>query len=377
MTQVFISYSRADLIFVEQIAGDLRDAGFDVWYDLSGLDGGTRWSTEITKAIRNSQFVIVVLSPDSVISEWVEREYLLAGSLKRPVVPLYYRACELPLGYLNLHYIDVQGMNYKHHFNQILRALDEKAASSRAYKRSPVVPSIPHAEYPRKNNPFLAGSIAGVLVIGIAVLSYLVGSGKLSFGPPEIETTMAIPNTGVVESPTAAVTDVPKTDLPKPVDTVSPNPKVKKENLTNFLASGLFEKDLRNMVTSKEEEYSDAEYVTRSEFTYTISLDRSEDVVWQWRWCAKDQAILIRNFEYIIVNFTINGEDIPQSELVEDQYTKDDGSECRIYYVTLYDWPEGTYHLVNIVTFTQPINDGWDDYQPQTRKYDYLVYVKP
>ena len=35
MAQVFISYSRADLMFVEQLANDLKEAGFDVWYDLS------------------------------------------------------------------------------------------------------------------------------------------------------------------------------------------------------------------------------------------------------------------------------------------------------------------------------------------------------
>jgi len=131
MAQVFISYSRADLAFVDQLANDIRDAGFDVWYDVSELEGGDRWSTEIEKAIRGSQHVIVVLSPDSVNSEWVEREYLLAGKLKKIVVPLYYRPCELPMGFLNLQYIDVQGANYKHHFNQILNALKSKPASPR------------------------------------------------------------------------------------------------------------------------------------------------------------------------------------------------------------------------------------------------------
>ena len=75
MTQVFISYSRRDLAFVEQLAADLQAAGLDVWYDLSGLEGGARWSIEIEKGIRDSQYVLVVLSPDSVASEWVEREY--------------------------------------------------------------------------------------------------------------------------------------------------------------------------------------------------------------------------------------------------------------------------------------------------------------
>jgi hypothetical protein len=43
MTQVFISYSRRDLDFVEGLAADLGAAGLDVWYDLSGLEGGARF----------------------------------------------------------------------------------------------------------------------------------------------------------------------------------------------------------------------------------------------------------------------------------------------------------------------------------------------
>ena len=82
MIQVFISYSRKDLAFVEQLAADLQAAGLDVWYDLSGLEGGERWRIEIEKAIQESQYVIVVLSPNSVASTWVEEEILFARNLK-------------------------------------------------------------------------------------------------------------------------------------------------------------------------------------------------------------------------------------------------------------------------------------------------------
>ena len=39
MTQVFISYPCRDLAFVKQLAVDLKAAGLDVWYDLSGVEG--------------------------------------------------------------------------------------------------------------------------------------------------------------------------------------------------------------------------------------------------------------------------------------------------------------------------------------------------
>jgi hypothetical protein len=34
MAQVFISYSRKDISFVEQLVADLRNTGLDVWYDV-------------------------------------------------------------------------------------------------------------------------------------------------------------------------------------------------------------------------------------------------------------------------------------------------------------------------------------------------------
>jgi hypothetical protein len=44
MTQIFISYSRKDLTFIERLAADLKSVGFDVWYDVSNLGGGSRWN---------------------------------------------------------------------------------------------------------------------------------------------------------------------------------------------------------------------------------------------------------------------------------------------------------------------------------------------
>ena len=126
MTKVFISYSRKDLKFVEQLAVDLTDAGLDVWYDLSGLEGGSQWSQEISKAIHNCDHVIMVVSPDSIKSKWVEEEFLLAGELKKNIIPLHYRKSDIPFGYRTLHFINIQGSSYQKNFNEILRALGIK-----------------------------------------------------------------------------------------------------------------------------------------------------------------------------------------------------------------------------------------------------------
>ena len=123
MTQVFISYSRKDLVFVERLAKDLIAADLEVWYDLKGLEVGNRWTKEIQSAIRQSQYFIIVLSPNSVESEWVENEFLLARNLNLKIIPLQVRSCDLPIWILNRNYIDIQGENYQRHFGELLQAL--------------------------------------------------------------------------------------------------------------------------------------------------------------------------------------------------------------------------------------------------------------
>ena len=113
MEQVFISYSRRDLAFVKRLSADLQASGLKVWYDLSGLEAGTRWGREIQNALRESRYFLVVLSPNSCESEWVEREFLFASNQKLKVIPLLYRECELPLWSLNLHFMELREENYR------------------------------------------------------------------------------------------------------------------------------------------------------------------------------------------------------------------------------------------------------------------------
>lgn len=210
MAQVFISYSRKDLSFVKQLALDLENAGLDVWYDVTDLGGGSRWRVEIENAIKNSQFVVVVLSPDSIASEWVEREFLFANNLKRKIIPLMHRSCELPLNYLDLNYIDVQGDNYQHEFPNLLHALfvDPKIVSSPSTKI--------------KKPPFTLKTEYVIAIIGAiaTIVAALLGSPLIEkwLSPVPISPVTPTSTMGLLISPSlsantpvsaAAYTDIP------------------------------------------------------------------------------------------------------------------------------------------------------------------------
>lgn len=76
--RVFLSHSHADKPFVEMVAQDLDSSGLRVWYDKLDLVLGDSLTAKIEQAIGASVCVAVFLSPDSVRSEWVEREVALA-----------------------------------------------------------------------------------------------------------------------------------------------------------------------------------------------------------------------------------------------------------------------------------------------------------
>ncbi len=77
--RVFISHSSKDVEFSTQLAENLREALGEnsVWYD-SGLRAGDRWWRSIQDELALCDVFILIISPASMESEWVQREYEMA-----------------------------------------------------------------------------------------------------------------------------------------------------------------------------------------------------------------------------------------------------------------------------------------------------------
>jgi formylglycine-generating enzyme required for sulfatase activity len=236
MTKVFISYSRKDLAFVEHLAKDLRTAGLEVWYDLSGLDGGTRWGREIQNAIDECQSFVVVLSPNSVESDWVEKEFMYANSQKRRIIPLLYQPCKTPMWFINLHFIDVQGDNYDRNFWVILKALgvrpgdnstkpEEKHALGSAEEIA-THRELVSAQKIKFHPAWIIALVGSLALIALVVWGKPALTARLAHPPASTATptqpSTSTPNATVTIKPTATLTEIATHTLtPMPTSTPS------------------------------------------------------------------------------------------------------------------------------------------------------------
>jgi hypothetical protein len=67
--RVFISYSRDDLEFADQLDAALNACGFECVIDRHGISGGEDWKRRLGNLISEADTVVFVLSPTSAHSE--------------------------------------------------------------------------------------------------------------------------------------------------------------------------------------------------------------------------------------------------------------------------------------------------------------------
>lgn len=101
MPSIFLSHSHVDKDFARQLARDLQASGVTVWIDEGALGIGDSLVTNIGRAIDAAEYLGVLLSANSVTSEWVSREVEIAlnseiDGRKIKVLPLLLDNCQLP-----------------------------------------------------------------------------------------------------------------------------------------------------------------------------------------------------------------------------------------------------------------------------------------
>src|SRR3954451_11425817 len=97
MSDIFMSYSSADLDRVKLLVKALQGRGWSVWWDHS-IPPGKTWDQVIEAALAEAKCVVVVWSTTAVVSEWVRAEAEEAKR-RRILVPVLLDQVEIPLGF--------------------------------------------------------------------------------------------------------------------------------------------------------------------------------------------------------------------------------------------------------------------------------------
>ena len=122
--------------------------------------------------------------------------------------------------------------------------------------------------------------------------------------------------------------------------------------------------------------YEAADFLLPGTFPYTISLSKSEDLIWAYGWCASPEKFE-QNWEHISFEFFMGDQEVAADQLFKYEFDPDTTLKCRYFYNILSDWQGGEHHLIIRSVFNQAINDGSDDFPAGEWIYDYTVFVKP
>jgi formylglycine-generating enzyme required for sulfatase activity len=140
--QIFLCHASEDKVAVEAIYGRLEALDYKPWLDKKDLLPGQRWRSEIPKAIRASDYILIFLSKTSVAKRgYVQNEFKLALEVLHDIpegtiyaIPVRLDECPIPDQFSDLQWcnlFEADGFNY------LLRALQAGRQPSKAVVDTP------------------------------------------------------------------------------------------------------------------------------------------------------------------------------------------------------------------------------------------------
>jgi len=124
---VFISYSRKDSDFSRKLNTALQEAEKTTWFDQESISSGVDFEKEIYKGIDNADNFIFVISPDSIISEYCEREVNYAKSKNKRIITILYRNVSsetMPQTLQAIQWIDFKNISFEKSFRDLVQSID-------------------------------------------------------------------------------------------------------------------------------------------------------------------------------------------------------------------------------------------------------------
>lgn len=115
---------------------------------------------------------------------------------------------------------------------------------------------------------------------------------------------------------------------------------------------------------------------TPSSRSWSISVSPDEPALVFLGWCTTTAEILDQNYQHITYKLSVDGQpvDVKSLYLLNSQ---DADQVCRTYVGLIRHWTGTQHTIVTTTTFSQKINDGWDDYPAGDYTDTYNITVSP
>jgi hypothetical protein len=121
---IFMSYSRRELGFVDDLVSKLEGEGYNVWLDYRILVPGTPWKEQIDNGLNHSDTVLLVVSKASLASKYVTLEWQHFLETNKRVILLIFEAVDLPPELEKYEWVDFRG-SYKAGLQELFSQLKQ------------------------------------------------------------------------------------------------------------------------------------------------------------------------------------------------------------------------------------------------------------
>ncbi len=147
MARIFLSYAREDVDTARRLAEAVGGAGHDVWWDRH-IHGGSRFTAEIDRALKEAEAVMVLWTQASIESAWVQDEAAEGRDTGR-LVPVSVGDCRPPLGFRQFHTVALK-WNGDGQLGQIVEPLEsiDKTVGNAATRKSTAKAAEEQAQKP-------------------------------------------------------------------------------------------------------------------------------------------------------------------------------------------------------------------------------------
>src|SRR5690348_15425076 len=88
MKDVFISYSRRDMVFAGRLVESLQREDLESWIDWKGIPYSAEWWLEICKGIDEAKNFVFIISPNSLASRVCNLEVQYARENNKRIIPV-------------------------------------------------------------------------------------------------------------------------------------------------------------------------------------------------------------------------------------------------------------------------------------------------